>query len=39
MARRKRKPRVFPEKIDKKKDARKAVRELRGAIGYHDHRY
>ena len=39
MARQKRKPRVSPEKVDKKKDARKAVRELREVIGYHDHRY
>jgi DNA ligase (NAD+) len=39
MARQKRKPRVSPEKIDSKKDARKAVRELREAINYHDHRY
>jgi DNA ligase (NAD+) len=39
MARQKEKPKLFPEKIDRKKDARKAVRELREAIGYHDHRY
>jgi DNA ligase (NAD+) len=39
MARQKRKPRVSPEKITKKKDARKAIRELREAISYHDHRY
>ena len=39
MARQKKKPKVFPEKIDSKKDARKAVRQLREAIGYHDHRY
>jgi NAD-dependent DNA ligase len=39
MARQKRKPRISPEKIDRKKDARIAVRELREAIGYHDHRY
>jgi DNA ligase (NAD+) len=39
MARQKRKPKVSPEKIDKKSEARRAVRELREAIGYHDHRY
>lgn len=39
MARQKKKHEVSPEKIDKKKYARKVVRELREAIGYHDHRY
>jgi DNA ligase (NAD+) len=39
MARQKRKPKVSPEKIDRKGEARKAVRELREAIGYHDHCY
>ena len=39
MARQKRRPRVSPEKITRKKDARKAIRELREAISYHDYRY
>ena len=39
MARQKRKPRVSLEEIAKKKDARKAVRELRETISYHDYRY
>jgi DNA ligase (NAD+) len=39
VARQKRRPRVSPEKITRKQDARKAVRELREAINYHDYRY
>ena len=39
MARQTRKPRISLEKIDREKDARIAVRELREAIGYHDYRY
>ncbi len=33
------KPDVSPESIEKKKDAREAIEELRAAIHYHDHRY
>jgi len=39
VARQKRRPRVSPERITRKQDARKAVRELREAINYHDYRY
>jgi DNA ligase (NAD+) len=39
MARQKRKPNVSPAKVDGKCEAREAIRELREAIGYHDHRY
>jgi DNA ligase (NAD+) len=39
VARQKRKPRVSPEKITRKQDARRAVGELCEAISYHDYRY
>jgi DNA ligase (NAD+) len=39
MARQKRKPRISPKRIDRKQDARKAIRELREAIAYHDYGY
>lgn len=39
MPRTKKKPKVSPESIDTKKEAKKAVRELREAISYHDYRY
>ncbi len=39
MPRTKKKPGVSPESIDTKKEARKAIRELREAINYHDHCY
>jgi DNA ligase (NAD+) len=39
MAKKKQKPDINPDEITTKKDAKPAIKELREAIQYHDHRY